>query len=85
MIMRKITIGVEGMMCSMCEAHINEAVRAAFPQVKKVTSDRKKKQTVILSDNDLDENAVRKAIDETGYQFTSFTAEEYVKKGLFGF
>lgn len=85
MIMKKIIIGVRGMMCSMCEAHINEAVRTAFPQVKKVTSDRKKNQTVILSDTDLDENAVRKAIDETGYQFTSFTSEEYVKKGLFGF
>ena len=32
-----ITVGIEGMACGMCEAHINEAVRNAF-QVKKVTS-----------------------------------------------
>ena len=32
--MVKITVGIEGMACGMCEAHINEAVRNAF-QVKK--------------------------------------------------
>ena len=45
--MVKITMGIEGMACGMCEAHINEAVRNAF-QVKKVTSSHTKKQTVIL-------------------------------------
>ncbi len=28
--MVKITVGIEGMACGMCEAHINEAVRNAF-------------------------------------------------------
>ncbi len=32
--MVKITAGIEGMVCGMCEAHINEAVRKAF-RVKK--------------------------------------------------
>ena len=35
--MIKLIVGIEGMACGMCEAHINEAVRNAF-QVKKVTS-----------------------------------------------
>ena len=35
--MEKIVVKVDGMQCGMCEAHVNEAVRAAFP-VKKVTS-----------------------------------------------
>ena len=35
--MVKITVGIEGMACRMCEAHINEAVRNVF-QVKKVIS-----------------------------------------------
>lgn len=47
--MVKITLGIEGMACGMCEAHINEAVRSAF-QVKKVTSSHAKKQTVILAE-----------------------------------
>lgn len=35
--MIKITVGIEGMACGMCEAHINEAVRNVF-QIKKVIS-----------------------------------------------
>jgi copper chaperone CopZ len=35
--MVKIVLTVEGMMCGMCESHINDAVRTDFP-VKKVTS-----------------------------------------------
>lgn len=37
----KIVVKVDGMQCGMCEAHVNEAVRAAFP-VKKVTSSHAK-------------------------------------------
>ena len=32
--MEKITVGVDGMMCGHCEAHVNDAVRNAF-KVKK--------------------------------------------------
>ena len=35
--MYKITAEVEGMACGMCEAHVNDAIRAAF-DVKKVSS-----------------------------------------------
>ena len=83
--MRKITVGIDGMMCGMCEAHINDAIRQKFPQIKKVSADRKKKQAVILSEEDLDEQAVKETIDATGYTFLSVSSEEYKKKGLFGF
>ena len=33
--MKQITLKVDGMMCSMCESHVNEAVRKAFPKAKK--------------------------------------------------
>ena len=45
--MFKITVDVDGMQCGMCENHVNEAVRGAFP-VKKVSSSHSKKQTVII-------------------------------------
>ena len=35
--MQEITVGVDGMMCGMCESHVNDTVRAAFPTVKKVS------------------------------------------------
>lgn len=81
--MIRTTIGVDGMMCGMCEAHVNDAVRKQFP-VKKITSSHTKKQTVILSDEPLDEQALRDTIGQTGYQVTSVTSEPYEKKGLFG-
>ncbi len=82
--MRKITLKIDGMMCAMCESHVNEAVRRAFP-VKKVTSSHAKGETVILSEADIDEPALRAAIDKTGYKVLSYKSEPYEKKGLFGF
>ena len=35
--MTQITLHIDGMMCGMCEAHVNDAVRKAIP-VKKVKS-----------------------------------------------
>jgi copper chaperone CopZ len=82
--MVKIILTVEGMMCGMCESHINDAVRAAF-SVKKVTSSHTKGQTVIITEQDIDEDTLRKVIDKTGYTVVSVTKEPYVKKGLFSF
>ena len=82
--MIQYTVAVDGMACSMCEAHINEAVRKALP-VKKVTSSHTKGQTVILSETELDETALRKAISNTGYQVLSIQSQPYQKKGLFSF
>ena len=72
----------EGMQCGMCEAHVNDAVRNAF-QVKKVSSSHTKKQTVILANDTIDEEAIRNVIDNTGYKVLSVHSESYKKKGLF--
>ena len=82
--MVQTTLKVDGMMCGMCESHVNDAVRKAFP-VKKVTSSHGKGQTVILTEQDLDEQAVRDAVNATGYTVTFFSKEPYEKKGLFSF
>lgn len=81
--MIQYTIAVEGMTCSMCEAHINDAVRKAFP-VKKVTSSRSKKETTVLTETELDEDALRAAISATGYEVGEIRKEPWAKKGLFG-
>ena len=39
--MIKTTVKVDGMMCGMCESHVNDAVRKAF-HVDKVTSSHSK-------------------------------------------
>lgn len=80
--MFKITLGIEGMACGMCEAHINEAVRNAF-KVKKVTSSRAKKQTIIISPQELPEQDLKDTIKNAGYEVVSISSEPYEKKGLF--
>ena len=81
--MWKYTVEVNGMMCGMCEAHINDAVRTAFP-VKKVNSSHSKKQTVVLSETELDAAALADTIRNTGYEVGEIQKEPYKKKGLFG-
>ena len=80
--MFKTTVSVSGMMCGMCEAHVNDAVRAAMP-VKKVTSSHKKGETVILSESQPDAAALKQAINATGYEALDVKTEPYEKKGLF--
>lgn len=74
---------VSGMMCGMCESHINDVVRRAF-EVEKVSSSRKKGETEIISKSGIDAQRLKKVISETGYDVGEITEEEYVKKGLFG-
>lgn len=80
--MVKITVGIERMACGMCEAHINEAVRNAF-QVKKVTSSHTKKQTIILVEQEIPEQEIRRVIGKAGYEVVTVSSESYEKKGLF--
>lgn len=81
--MKKIIVGIEGMACGMCEAHINDAVRQNF-SVKKVTSSHTRKQTIIITENDISEQELKKVIANTGYEVVSVSSEPYEKKGLFG-
>ncbi len=82
--MYKITLGVDGMMCGMCESHINDTIRKKF-DVKKVSSSHTKKQTVIITESDIDEQQLKDAINATGYTAVSFKKENYEKKhGLLG-
>ena len=82
--MVKTSLEIEGMACSMCEAHMNDAVRKAF-QVKKVTSSASKHLTEIISEEELDQAKLKEAVDATGYKLISVKSEPYKKKGLFSF
>ena len=77
--MVKMIVGVEGMACGMCESHINDAIRNAFP-VGSVSSSRSKKETDIIAKEPIGEDRVRKVIEQTGYQVTSYKVEPYEKK-----
>lgn len=80
--MIQITVGVEGMACGMCESHVNDAVRNAF-RVKKVISSHAKKQTVILTEQDIPAEDLKSVIEKAGYDVVSVNSKPYEKKGLF--
>ena len=80
--MIKITIQIDGMQCGMCEAHINDVMRREFP-VKKVSSSHAKGQTVIITEDEIDDQRLKEAVEETGYEVIAVKREPYEKRGLF--
>ena len=87
--MTRTVFKVEGMMCPMCEAHVNDAVRRAFEvagvRVKSVSSSRKRGETEVLCEAKFDAEAIKSAIEQTGYKVTGISSEEIAeKKGFFG-
>ena len=82
--MYKVTAKIEGMMCGMCEAHIADTIRRAFPDAKKVNASRKHGEATFLTEGGIDREKLKKAIEVTGYTFVSVSAEPYRKRGLFG-
>ena len=82
--MIKTTLKIDGMMCGMCESHMNEVIRKNF-KVKKVSSSASDFDTVLISVEPFFIPWAKKAIHEIGYEMTGSSSEPYEKKGLFHF
>ena len=80
----KTTMKIEGIMCSMCEAHVCDAIRKAVPAAKKVAASRSKKEASFLTEEPVDNESQKAAIDATGYNCLGIESAPYEKKGLFG-
>ena len=78
--MVQTTLKVDGMMCSMCESHVNEVVHKTA-QVEKVTSSHTKGETVIVSAQPLDIEALKAAIADTGYTVTGAEESRMRRRG----
>ena len=81
--MVRITLGVEGMKCVKCEAHMDDTVRKMFAP-EKVSSSHENNETVILSAEDIADEKLQEAVAGAGYTLTGIAREPYEKKGLFG-
>ena len=78
--MLRITCKIDGMMCGMCESHINDAIRKNF-DIKKVSSSHTKGETIISSEKDIDDAKLKSVIDETGYELKSVERSDIEQKG----
>ena len=76
--MFRTTMKIDGMMCPMCESHINDTVRNHF-RVRKVSSSHTRGTTEIISEEPLDESALCDEIYKTGYKVLDIKTEQYEK------
>ncbi len=74
--MFKTILKIDGMRCSMCEAHINDVIRKTVPDAKKVKSSHKKGESVFVSEQEPDKSKLEEAIAATGYTLESVTISE---------
>ena len=82
--MIRTVLKIDGMACTMCEAHVNDAIRRAVPGVKKLSSSYRKAESSFLTEEAPALDALSAEIEKTGYRVLSAESEPYVKKGLFG-
>ena len=81
--MYRYTLKINGMMCGMCETHVNDVIKKNF-EIKKVNSSHIKNQTTILCEKEIDEEILKSKIGETGYIVENIKKEEVQeKKGFF--
>ena len=73
--MFKNIIGIEGMMCPHCEAHMIEAIKKTFG-AEEATASHQYKKAEFLTSVAADEELARKTVVEAGYTFTGITFEE---------
>lgn len=82
--MIQFRIQITGMACGMCEAHINDALRKAFP-LKKVTSSYRRKEAILLTEHELADADIKAVIEDSGYALTQIERQSYEKKRRFPF
>lgn len=77
--MNKFILGIDGMACSMCEAHVQNAIRKNI-KIESVKASRTKKNLIVITPVDLTEVDFHTILDPTGYRITSFKKDVAVKK-----
>ncbi len=66
------------------EAHVCDAIRKAVPSAKKVSASRSKGEASFLTEEEVDTERLRAAIDSTGYTCLAVNSVPCKKRGLFG-
>ncbi|MDO4615265.1 MAG: heavy metal-associated domain-containing protein [Lachnospiraceae bacterium] len=82
--MIQTTLKIEGMSCGMCEAHIADVIRKQFPDAKKVSASHTKNIATFVTDEAVDPDQLKNAIESTGYYYKGYETAPFEKKGLFG-
>ena len=68
-VIKKITLNIDGMMCGMCESHINDAIRSSL-NVKKIKTSHVTGTSEFLTNDVVSDDSLHDIIEKTGYRLT---------------
>ncbi len=66
-------ISVKGMMCGHCEMHVKKALEA-IDGIKSAAASHEKAEVTIETSKPVDENAIKAAVEEAGYEYAGIIA-----------
>ena len=73
-VIKKITIKIDGMMCGMCESHINDAIRSKL-NVKKLKTSHTTGLSEFQTNDVVSDERLKAIIAETGYRVLEIKRE----------
>ncbi len=68
----KAEVGIKGMMCQHCEAHVKKALEA-LDGVQEAAPNKDENKAVLTLTAEVSEAAVKAAVEDAGYEFVDFT------------
>ena len=81
--MFQITVQVHGLTNSACGAVIAGKIRRTFPDAKNISASHWNGTVKFVSATEVDVDALRAAIDDTGYRFVGCETIEYERRNPF--
>ena len=73
-VVKKITMKIDGMMCGMCESHVNDAIRSNL-NVKKLKTSHSTGLSEFLTNDVVSDESLKEIIEKTGYHVLDIKRE----------
>lgn len=73
-VVKHITLKIDGMMCGMCESHVNDAIRSAL-NVRKLKTSHATGISEFYTDDVVSDERLRAIIEKTGYRLLNVERE----------
>lgn len=77
-VVKKITMKIDGMMCGMCESHVNDAIRSNL-NVRKLKTSHSTGLSEFLTNDVVSDESLKEIIEKTGYRVLDIK-REYIQE-----
>ena len=76
--MNKYIIGIDGVRCPMCEAHVKDAAMRTI-RAKKVQASYRKNELIVITESEFSQQDFEAIFAPTGYRVTTLNKQEATK------